>query len=254
MSRISVIVITLNEARNIAACLQSVAWADEIIVVDAQSQDETVAIARTFTGNVFVEPWRGFSGQKNFALEKAQGEWVLWLDADERITPELAAEIRARLADTPEQSGFEMPRKAFFLGRWIKHCGWYPGHVLRLFRRAAGRFDDHQVHEGLILDGGIGRLVGDIEHYTDDSLEHYMWKFNRYTTLAAEELQARGRRAGIGAILVRPLHTFIKMYIFKRGFLDGSEGLILSLLSANYVAAKYAKTWESRQKRPGPSK
>ena len=250
MIPLSVIVITRNEARHIAACLQSVAWADELIVVDSQSEDDTVAIARTFTDTVYIEPWRGFSGQKNFACEKAHGAWILWIDADERVTTPLAAEIRAVLAADPACAGFEMPRKAFFLGRWIRHCGWYPGHVVRLFRRGAGRFDDRQVHEGLILQGGIGRLRGDLEHYTDDSLEHYMTKFNRYTTLAAQELSARGRRAGLGAILFRPLHAFIKMYLFKRGFRDGIEGLMLCLLSAHYVAAKYAKTWELGQKAP----
>lgn len=247
MSTLSVIVITLNEERHIAACLESVAWADEIIVVDAESKDETVAIARRFTARVFIEKFRGYSGQKNFALAQARGEWVLWLDADERVTPELAEEIRRTIAAAPAATGFEMPRKAYFLGRWIKHCGWYPGYVLRLFRRERGRFDDREVHETLLLDGEKGRLRGDLDHYTDDSVEHYFWKFNRYTTLAAEELAGRGRRAGMFSILMRPLHAFLKMYIFKRGFLDGLPGLMLCLLSASYVTAKYAKLAERNQ-------
>lgn len=156
MSTLSVIVITLNEERHIAACLESVAWADEIIVVDAESKDETVAIARRFTARVFIEKFRGYSGQKNFALAQARGEWVLWLDADERVTPELAEEIRRTIAAAPAAAGFEMPRKAYFLGRWIRHCGWYPGYVLRLFRRERGRFDDREVHETLLLDGEKG--------------------------------------------------------------------------------------------------
>ncbi|HPM60602.1 MAG TPA: glycosyltransferase family 2 protein [bacterium] len=244
MSTLSVIVITLNEARHIEACLESVAWADEIIIVDAESTDETAAIARRFTDKVYIEKFRGYSGQKNFALAQAGSEWVLWLDADERVTPELAEEIRTTIAGTPAAAGYEMPRKAFFLGRWIRHCGWYPGHVLRLFRRDCGRFDDREVHETLILNGARGRLRRDLEHYTDESIEHYFWKFNRYTTLAAEELAGRGRRAGMASILFRPLHAFIKMYLLKRGFRDGLPGLILCLLSANYVAAKYAKLAE----------
>jgi glycosyltransferase involved in cell wall biosynthesis len=251
MSTLSVIVITLNEARHIAACLESVAWADEIVVVDAESSDETVAIARQYTGKVFVEKFRGYSGQKNFALDQARGEWILWLDADERVSPGLAEEIRRTIAARPLLSGYEMPRKAYFLGHWIKHCGWYPGHVLRLFRRERGRFDERQVHETLLLQGIKGRLRGDLEHHTDDSLEHYFWKFNRYTSLAASELARRGKPFGMASVLGRPLHAFIKMYLLKRGFLDGLPGLVLCLLSANYVVAKYAKVVEGREQPPG---
>ncbi|HNW61231.1 MAG TPA: glycosyltransferase family 2 protein [bacterium] len=247
MSTLSVIVITLNESRHITACLESVAWADEIIVVDAESSDDTVALARRFTPRVFVEKFRGYSGQKNFALDQARGEWVLWLDADERVTPELAAEIRRTIAAADACAGYEMPRKAFFLSRWIRHCGWYPGYVLRLFRRNRGRFDERQVHETLQLEGDRGRLNGDLEHYTDDSLEHYFHKFNTYTTLAARELGAGRRRFGMASLLLRPVHAFVKMYLFKGGFRDGMHGLVLCLLSAHYVAAKYAKVLERQR-------
>lgn len=242
---LSVIVITLNEERHIAACLESVAWAGEIVVVDSQSQDATAAIARQYTDHLFIEKFRGYSGQKNFALDQAHGEWILWLDADERVTPELAAEIRRTIATEPVEAGFEIPRRAFFLGRWIRHCGWYPGHVLRLFRRDSGRFDDRQVHETLLLQGRRGRLTADLDHYTDDSLEHYFWKFNRYTSLAAGEVAARKKRIGGVTIIFRPLHTWVKMYLLKQGFRDGAHGLMLCLLSAAYVAAKYAKAREA---------
>jgi glycosyltransferase involved in cell wall biosynthesis len=244
VKRCSVIIITLNEERHIAACLESVSWADEIIVVDSQSEDRTVEIARRFTPHVVVREWQGYSGQKNIALDLASGEWVLWIDADERVTPELATEIRPLIDRNPEENGFEIARRAFFLGQWIRHCGWYPGYVLRLFRREQGRFDDRAVHEGLELSGPRGRCENDLLHYTDDSLDHYMWKFNRYTSLAADELAAKGRRTGWLNIFFRPFHMFIKMYILKKGFLDGVRGLMLSMLSSAYVAVKYIKLWE----------
>jgi len=228
------------------ACLRSVDWADEIIVVDSQSTDKTVEIAKRFTDKVFVIDWQGFAAGKNLALKKAQGDWVLWIDADERVPAALAAEIRKVIAQHPAEDGFAIARRAYFLGRWIKHCGWYPGYVLRLFRRGKAYFNDNLVHEGLILQGQQGRLQNDLLHYTDDTLEHYMWKFNRYTSLAAEELVRRGRKAGWLSMVGRSLHTFLRMYFVKLGFLDGVEGLMLCLLSANYVAMKYAKLWEAR--------
>jgi len=244
VSKISVILITLNEERNIAACLASVQWADELIVVDSQSKDRTAEIARRFTGKVFDKEFAGFSENKNFALQQATNEWVLWIDADERVTPELATEIRQVIEKEPAVNGFECGRRAYFLGKWIKHCGWYPGYVLRLFRHNAAHFSDNKVHEGLILVGPRCRLQNDLLHFTDDSLEHYLWKFNRYTTFAAEELETRGKKSGFVNILFRPLHTFIKMFILKGGFLDGIHGFILCLLSAGYVLIKYAKLWE----------
>ncbi len=240
---VSVIIITLNEEKNIGACLQSVNWADEIVIVDSFSTDKTVEIAKKYTDKVILHPFDGYAENKNLALDHTTSEWVLWLDADERVPPELAAEIR-HAVNGPQVQGFEIPRKAFFLGRWIQHCGWYPGYVLRLFKKQSARFNDNRVHEGLNLNGARGRLNNALLHFTDDKLEHYMWKFNRYTSLAAEERLQRGRRAGIGSILFRPVFAFMKMYIMKRGFLDGMEGLVLCLLSAGYVAVKYAKTWE----------
>lgn len=243
MTQLSVLVITRNEAHNIASCLQSVAWADEIVVVDAESDDETVAIARQFTPRVFVRPWAGFAAARQFALNQCRGDWVLWLDADERVPDALRAEIRQTLA-RPDRDAYEIPRLAWFLGRWIRHGGWYPGYVLRLFRRQMGRFNQALVHEGVIVEGRTGRLRNHLLHYTDHTLQHYFNKFNHYTSLAAQQLAAQGVRFRLIDLLLRPPFMFCRMYLLRRGFLDGLQGFILAMLSACYVFVKYAKLWE----------
>lgn len=246
--RISAVVITKNEAENIRECLASLQWVDEIVIVDAESTDATVTLAKAFTSNIFVRHWEGYAAAKSFALSQCAGDWVLWVDADERVTPELREEIQAKLAENPAVDGFEMPRLANFLGRWMLHGGWYPGYVLRLFRRSAGRFNTKQVHEGVQVDGKIGRLTHHLLHYTDRHLRHYFEKFNRYTSLAAEGLHAQGQRFHLWDLLFRPPWFFLRMYIFKTGFLDGLQGFILACLSAAYVFTKYAKLWEMRQR------
>ncbi|MBL0175961.1 MAG: glycosyltransferase family 2 protein [Ignavibacteria bacterium] len=244
MTPLSVIIITRDEERNIAACLDSVAWADDLVVVDAASADRTADIARERGARVFIEEWRGFSAAKTFALAQTRNAWVLWLDADERVTPGLADELRAAIADPAACAAYRMPRKAYFLGTWIRHCGWYPGHVTRLFRADAARFSDAKVHEALEVRGSIGTLRGDLLHFTDDNLEHYFAKLNRYTSLAADELHGAGKRGRLRDLLLRPAFVFFKMYLLKAGFLDGLHGYVLCRLSANYVFAKYAKLWE----------
>jgi len=203
-----------------------------------------VAAAREFSDKVFERPWEGFGASKNFALSQARNDWVFWLDADERVTPELAEEIELSLSGQTDMVGFSVPRKAFFLGTWIRHCGWYPGRVVRLFRRDKAVFSNDRVHERLIVDGPVAELKSDLLHYTDPSLEHYFTKFNRYTSLAAEDLAGKGRRTGIGRMLLNPVWTFFRMYFLRLGFLDGMPGLILCMLSAGYVFTKYAKLWE----------
>jgi glycosyltransferase involved in cell wall biosynthesis len=245
--RISAIVITKNEAENLADCLASLQWVDEIVVVDAESEDGTAALARQFTDKVFVRRWEGYSAAKNFALSQCSGEWVLWIDADERVTPELREEILATLAGNPGADGFEIPRLANFLGKWIRWGGWYPGYVLRLFRRAAGHFNEKQVHEGVQVDGRIGRLHHHLLHYTDRNLRQYFEKLNRYTSLAAEELHRQGKRFHLWDLLFRPGWFFLRMYVFKAGFLDGMQGFVLACLSASYVFTKYAKLWEMQK-------
>ena len=250
MATLSVIVITRNEEHNISACLDSVRWADELIVVDAQSTDRTVEIAREYTPHVHVKPWLGYSEAKELALSAAAGEWVLWVDADERVTPKLAEEIREAVRlDDRSVAGYSVPRRAYFLGKWIRHCGWYPARVVRLFRKGSGTFSDALVHERLDLNGPVGRLHHDLLHFTDENLDHYFMKFNRYTSLAAEELFAKRRSFWLLDLLIRPPAFFFKMYVLRLGFLDGIQGLILSVLSSCYVFAKYAKLWE-RWRRP----
>lgn len=245
MSSLSVIVITKNEERNIRECLESVGWANEIVVVDAGSSDKTVELAKALTPKVIVDPWKGYGAAKNEALTLCTSEWVLWLDADERVTPALAAEIKSVLdMDRKDVAGYEVPRAAYFLGKWIKHCGWYPGYVPRLCRRGAGRFTEAKVHERLEIDGEIGRLRSDLLHFTDPNLFHYFEKFNRYTSLAAEDLRAQRKGFRLSQLLLRPPWVFVRMYFLRRGFLDGIQGFILSLLSSCYVFVKYAKLWE----------
>ena len=242
---LSTIVITLNEATNIAACLESVKWAKEIIVVDAQSADDTVSQGKKFTDKVFVKPWEGYTAAKSFALSQCTQEWVLWIDADERVTPELRDEIIVKLNANPSEAGFYVPRLANFLGRWIRHGGWYPGYVLRLFRREQALFDrDQHVHEQVTVNGPTVKLSNHLLHYTDPNLEHYLNKLNRYTSLAAEELYRRGKRFHLWDLLFRPPWFFFRMYFLKVGFLDGVHGFVLACFSAVHVMAKYAKLWE----------
>ena len=246
MNKISVLVITKNEAHNIVECLDSARWADEIVIVDAESRDETVALAKKFTAKIFVRPWMGFAAAKQFALEQCTNEWILWLDADERVMPELAEEIQSVMQGKPEQAAFTVARRAYFLGRWIRHSGWYPGRVARLFNRKHARFNSAAVHEGLVIDGPIGDLRNDLLHYTDPNIYHYFSKYNRYTTLAAEETFAKGKRAGLSDLLIRPAWQFFRMYVLRLGMLDGIQGLLLALFSSSYVFTKYAKLREKK--------
>ncbi len=241
MSRLSVIMITQNEEANLARALKSVEWADEIIIVDSGSTDRTLEIAAQWKARVFGVSWQGFGHAKQEAANRATGDWLLSLDADEEITETLAAEIRQVLASDNGPAGYTMSRRTSFLGRWIYHCGWYPDPVLRLFRKTSGRFDEALVHERVLLDGEIAELRGEILHYSYPTLELYLEKFNRYTTLGAEEGWREGKRANWFHVVVKPPIAFFKHYISKRGFQDGLEGFILSALSATSVMVKYAK-------------
>lgn len=248
--KITATVITLNEEHNIAAALESLSWADEIIVVDSQSTDRTVEIARGFTDRIFVRSWPGYSAQKNFAAEQASNDWIFSLDADERVSRELANEI-ARLKDSaePEAAGFEMYRLTFYLGRWIKHSGWWPDYKLRLYDRTRARWRGDYVHETLEVDGKIERLTGGILHYTvRDAAEHHL-RMDRYTTLAAEQAYSQGMRASLVSLLVSPAVVFLRSYLLKLGFLDGVPGLAIARFAAHYEFLKNLKLWEMRMKR-----
>ena len=244
--KISSIIIAKNEENNIGRCIDSQKnCVDEIIViVDDSSCDRTLEIVQSKNVKYSVSRWLGYSKTKELAVSKTSNDWILWIDADEALTSELEAEIMDFKNSNPECAAFSMPRRAYFLGKWIKHSGWYPGRVTRLFNKDKCKFSESDVHEHLIVDGRIGKLRNDIEHFTDPTIHHYLEKFNIYTTLAAEDLFSKDKRATIWDILFRPAFLFLKMYILRLGFLDGMHGLILAVLSTCYVFAKYCKLWE----------
>ncbi|MEI7907036.1 MAG: glycosyltransferase family 2 protein [Bacteroidota bacterium] len=244
MTGLSVIVITKNESHNIDACLQSVSFCSDIVVVDADSIDDTVAKAKKYTDKVFIRQWDGFAAAKQFAVAQTSHPWILWLDADERVLPELAQEIQQILESKPNDAAFTVARRAYFLGKWIRHSGWYPGRVARLFHKERAVFNDAKVHEGLEISGTTGALHHDLLHYTDPNIYHYFTKLNRYTSLATEELEKKGKIFKITDIIIRPWWQFVKMYFVRLGFLDGMQGLLLALFSSAYVFTKYAKLWE----------
>jgi glycosyltransferase involved in cell wall biosynthesis len=243
--RLSVVVVTLNEEDRIRACLESVAWAFELIVVDAESRDKTAPIARELTDHVFVRPWPGFAAQKNFGLEQARGDWILSLDADEVVSPALRAEITAVLAGAGAHAGYTVPRRNVFWDRWIRHGGLYPDRQLRLFRRGRGRFVERSVHESARVEGSVGRLAGHLEHRSYHDVADFLERADRYSTLAAEEWVAAGRPARpLLDLAGRPLARFLGMYVARAGFLDGWRGFLLAVLYGYYVFMRSAKVWE----------
>lgn len=247
MKRISVTIIAWNEEERLRACLESIAWADEIIVIDAESTDKTVQVAREFTDKIWVRPWPGFAAQKNYALEQATGDWILSLDADERVTPELQERIhQITRADRPAD-GYSLPRRNMFWGAWVRHGGLYPDYQLRLFRRGAGQFVDNAVHESVVVTGRVERVVEPLLHHSYRGLDDFVTRSNRYSTLAAAELIKRGGRIRLADLALRPLGRFVSMYLLRRGFLDGWRGFVLAVLYANYVFLRMAKAWEARR-------
>ncbi len=240
-NKLSVVIITHNEEDNIRDCLESVKWADEIIVVDSGSEDRTPEICKRYNIRFFNESWKGFSHQKNSALAKATKNWILSLDADERITPELQKEIRQVLSSAIPKDGYYIARKNFFLGCWIKRCGWYPDYNLRLFQRRKGSFRIREVHESIDLNGTAGRLKHPMEHYTYKSIGDFMERLDRYSTLAARELLKENKTYGMHHIILRPIYTFFNMYVIRSGFLEGYYGFILSVFYSFYTFSKYVK-------------
>ena len=237
-------VITFNEAANIQAALESLSWADEIIVVDSESTDDTAAIARRFTDHVIVRPWPGYIAQKNFAAEQARHEWIFSLDADERVTPALAGEITAILSSGPQAAGYRVPRVTFHLGRWMRSTDWYPDYQLRFYDRRLARWSGRYVHESVKADGAVQDLRGELQHYAYRDLAHHFQTMDRYTTLAARQMFEEGRRAGLFDLMVHPPAAFFRNYILRGGFKDGTPGLIVSAMNARYVGLKFAKLWE----------
>jgi len=243
---ISALIITCNEEKNIKDCLDSIKWCDEIVVVDSYSKDKTVEICRQYTEKVFQREFDNFAAQRNYALEKVTGDWVLVVDADERVTKELKDEIKEVISTNNFIQAYKIPRKNYFLGKWIKYCGWYPDYVLRLFRNNGVSYSG-LVHELPDIKGQIYHLKNSLIHYTYDNLEHYLQKINQYTSLAAEDMHQKGKDKCLIYILIRPLLEFLKKYIFKKGFLLGRQGLFLSIISSYYQFIKYIKLWEKNK-------
>lgn len=245
-SSLSCVVITKNEEANIPGCLASVNWATERIVVDAESTDRTAELARAGGAKVFVRPWPGFGAQKNYGMEQVSSDWVLIVDADERVLQPLQAEILARIGRWKEGEpvAYEIPRKNFFYGAWVRHAGVYPDYQIRLFRRGRARYNDVPVHENLIVDGPIGKLSSPFEHYTERRIRDHFRKFGLYTTLAAQEKGQTVHVVRAADLVFRPLVVFFKSYILKQGFRDGVRGLIVCVFASMYTFVKYAKLWD----------
>jgi glycosyltransferase involved in cell wall biosynthesis len=252
---LSVVLITMNEASNLPRTLKSVSWAQEIIVVDSGSTDETVTMALAAGARVFQESWKGYAAQKNSAIAHARCEWVLSLDADEEVSPELAREIQAILATVPPFSAYRLPRLNHFMGRPLFHGGYWPDPKLRLFKRGWAKFTERAVHESMESGGPAGELLNPLLHHCYPTIEEYVEHVNRYSTLSAWMLIEAGRAPQDMAALLwhsvfNPVATFIYNYIFRLGFLDGPEGLLQHLNHSIYIHWKYAKAWRAREGRP----
>ncbi len=239
--KISATIVALNEERNIARAIESLRCADEILVVDSGSTDGTREIAARLGARVLTEAWRGYAGQKNFAAEQAANDWILSIDADESLTEELEAEILQLQRSTPAADAYDFPRMAQYLGRWILHSGWYPDRKIRLYHRGHARWVGEFVHESVRCEGQVAHLNGNLLHFTCSSLSEHTRTLDRYTTLAAREIVARGRAVPITKLLVDPAWTFFRMYFLQRGFLDGPQGIAIAWMAALYTFLKYAK-------------
>ncbi len=239
------VVITKNEEANIHDCLASVAWASERIVVDAESGDRTADLARAAGATVIVRPWPGFGAQKNYGLDQTAAEWILIVDADERIPAPLRNEILSRIASwkTGEPVAYEIARRNYFYGAWVRHAGVYPDYQIRLFRRGLAKYNDVPVHENLIVQGAIGKLANPMDHYTERRIRDHFKKFGFYTTLAAQEKGRTVQAVHARDLVFRPLVVFVKSYILKQGYRDGVRGLIVSVFAGMYTFVKYAKLW-----------
>jgi glycosyltransferase involved in cell wall biosynthesis len=242
--KLSVTVITRDEGADLAGALESVSWADEIVVVDAGSVDQTVAIARRYTGRILIREWTGYVDQKNYAATEAAHDWILSLDADERVTPALATEIQQLLTVEPPQRAFRIPRVTWHLGMWVRSTDWYPDFQTRLYDRRAARWTGRRVHEAVTTDGPVGRLSNELQHYAYRDIADHLETIDRYTTLAAQQMHESGRRAGPLDIVVHPPLAFLRNYLVHGGFRDGIPGFIISAMNSYYVFLKFSKLWE----------
>ena len=251
---ISVTIITFNEAACLPAAMDSVSWADEIVVVDSGSTDGTVDLARKAASRVEVREWPGYAAQKNYAASLARHDWVLSLDADERVTPELAASLRAWRETEPATAACRVTRVSWYLGRWLRSTDWYPDTQVRLYDRRVGTWQTRRVHESVQVRGDVGALHGELQHFPYESVSDHLQRIDRYTSLAALDLRERGHRAGGADLLLHPPASFLRNYLLRGGIRDGRAGLAVSLLNATYVLLKYVKLLELEigwRKEPG---
>lgn len=243
--KISAVVITLNEEKRLEPALRSLRdVADEIIVVDSGSKDRTVRLAENYTSRVFERPWTGYADQKNYGNSLAVHPWILSLDADERLSPELRREILELKTTDPDCNAFSMPRRVHYLGKWIRHSGWYPGRKIRLFRKEKAHWAGAYVHESLIVEGGILKLKGDLHHFTYRGIDDHVARINRFSGLAAQKLYAAGKKSRSGHLIFLPGARFLKTYVLKLGFLDGFPGFVIAVLNGYAVFIRYAKLRE----------
>jgi glycosyltransferase involved in cell wall biosynthesis len=251
--KLSVTVITKNEAADLGSALESVRWADEIVVVDSESTDGTVDVARQFTDRVIVHPWQGYIAQKNLAASLASHDWILSLDADERVTPELAAEIRAALVN-PSHAAFRVRRVTWHLGRWVRTTDWYPDYQMRIYNKRHAAWTGKYVHEAVTVRGTAGTLRGEIQHFAYRDLSDHLETIDRYSTLAAREMHDAGRRAGLLQVAGHPPLAFLRNYVVHGGLRDGMAGFIISSMNAYYVFLKFAKLWHLGHTKAEPEK
>jgi glycosyltransferase involved in cell wall biosynthesis len=242
--KVSVTVITKDEAADIEAALRSVAWADEIVVVDSMSGDDTVDRAKPHASRVEVRQWAGYVAQKNYAASVASHDWIFSLDADERATPALGDEIKAVLAAPPAHAGYRMPRVTRHLGRWIRTTDWYPDYQLRLYDRRVAEWTGRRVHEAMTVRGTVGSLRAELQHYAYRGIADHLETIDRYTTYAAEDMMEDGRTSGFLQLAGHPPLAFLRNYLLRGGVRDGVPGLIISAMNAYYVFLKFAKLWE----------
>ena len=238
--KLSVVIITKNEAENISAALDSVRWVDDLVVVDSGSIDGTISIAKQYTDRVVTHAWEGYGAQKNFATTLAEHDWVLSLDADERVSRELAIELRALFDTGPAHRGYRIPRVTRYLDRWIRTTDWYPDYQLRLYDRRVAQWSDHLVHESVSVNGPIEYLRSELEHFAYRNVSQHLATIDRYTTLAAQQMLNNGRQAHTLDLVLHPLCAFLRNYIARGGFRSGSVGIVVSLLNSYYVFLKFA--------------
>jgi glycosyltransferase involved in cell wall biosynthesis len=248
MIPVSVVMVTYNEENNVENAMKSVKDFEDVVIVDSFSEDRTVELCRKYTKRIYQHEWRGFAQQKQIAVDYAEKKWILILDADERVTPGLQSEIAEKI-NSESTSGFYLPRKNYFLGRWIRHSGWWPDYTLRLFKKDRAYVQKRKVHEKVIVDGTTSYLNEPLEHYTYKSISEYIKKMEMYSSLSAEDLDAKRHGLTLLSMLVNPIFVFNKMFFLRQGFRDGVHGFILAVLYSFYTFLKYAKVWEKNSKR-----